>query len=339
MKEVKILAIESSCDETAAAVVQDGRHLLSNIISSQIEVHQPYGGVVPEIASRQHLEAIVPVVRAAVREANLDFDQLDAIAVSSGPGLVGALLVGVSYAKALSYALKKPLISVNHWQGHIAAIFLEHQLEYPFIALVASGSHSGIVNVKAAGEYYLCGSSRDDAAGEAFDKIARALGLGYPGGPQIEKAALRGDADYQEFPKALLKGSYDFSFSGLKSAVLNYLNRRKLKNDPLTKEEIPHIAASVQEAITGILAEKTLQAAQDLNCSQIVLAGGVSANRRLRQIFEETKPSQTKVFYPAVEFCTDNAAMIAVAAYDKYLKTDFADLSLNANPRQDIYLR
>ncbi len=339
-KEINILAIESSCDETAAAVIADGRHIRSNIISSQIAVHQPYGGVVPEIASRCHLQAIVPVVKAAMKEAKLEFSDLDAVAVSSGPGLVGALLVGVSYAKALAQAIVKPLISVNHWQGHISAVFLEHDIEYPFIALVASGSHSGIVEARGAGIYRLLGSSRDDAAGEAFDKIARALGLGYPGGPQIEKAALNGDKDYCQFPRAYLeKDSYDFSFSGLKSAVLNYLNQRAMKGDPVQPPEVPHLAAAAQEAITSVLAEKTLLAATELRYKRIVLAGGVAANKRLRQLFEQIKTKDIELFYPSTLYCTDNAAMIGVAAYDKYLASDFASVDLNADPRQNIYAK
>ncbi|MGI5892128.1 MAG: tRNA (adenosine(37)-N6)-threonylcarbamoyltransferase complex transferase subunit TsaD [Bacillota bacterium] len=338
-KDINILAIESSCDETAAAVVANGRRICSNIISSQIAVHQPYGGVVPEIASRCHLQAIVPVVSAAMEEAGLSFTDLDAVAVSSGPGLVGALLVGVSYAKALAQALSKPLISVNHWQGHICAVFLQHDITYPFVALVASGSHSGIVEVRAAGVYRLLGASRDDAAGEAFDKIARALGLGYPGGPQIEKAALTGDKDYYQFPRAYLeKDSYDFSFSGLKSAVMNYINQRAMKNDPLRPDEIPHLAAAAQEAITSVLAEKTLATAKELGFNKIVLAGGVAANQRLRELFDEQKSPDMQIFYPSPLYCTDNAAMIGVAAYDKYLTCDFASLDLNADPRQNIYL-
>jgi len=335
-EKIYILGIESSCDETAAAIVANGREVCSGVIASQIAIHQPYGGVVPEIASRCHLEAIAPVVDQALKEADLTFAQIDAVAVSSGPGLVGALLVGVSYAKALAQALNIPLIAVHHWQGHMAAVFLEHNPSYPFVALVVSGSHTGIVFVEEKNDYLLLGSSRDDAAGEAFDKIARALGLGYPGGPLMEKAALGGDINYFPFPRAWLKGSYDFSFSGLKSAVWNYLNQRKMKNDPVREEEIPHLAASTQEAIVEVLANKTIEAAREYGVKNIVLAGGVAANRRLRELFALYAP-EMNLYAPSLVYCTDNAAMIASAAYDKWLEADFADLSLNADPRQNLY--
>lgn len=333
-----ILAIETSCDETAAAVIADGKKVLSNIVYSQIPVHQLYGGVVPEIASRCHLEAIVPVVEQALKEANYSFPQLDAIAVSSGPGLVGALLVGVSYAKALAMALNKPLLGVHHWHGHIQAVFLQHQPSYPFLALVVSGSHTGLVEVRGQGDYYLLGESRDDAAGEAFDKIARALGLGYPGGPAIEKAAKDGKGDYVNFPRAWLEeGSWDFSFSGLKSAVLNYLQQRKNRHMPVLEEEIPHLAASAQEAICQVLAEKTLKAAEALGYKQIVLAGGVAANSRLRALLQEKGGDSFEFFWPDPIFCTDNAAMIGAAAYELYQQGKTASLSLNASPRQKFY--
>jgi len=337
-KPVHILAIESSCDETAAAVVRDGRIVCSNIIASQIDVHKEYGGVVPEIASRCHLEAIVPVVEEAISASGMDFEELDAIAVSSGPGLVGALLVGVSYAKALAFALNKPLIAVHHWDGHMSAIFLEHKVNYPYLALVVSGSHSGIVHAHAPGQYELLGQSRDDAAGEAFDKVARALGLGYPGGPVIEKAAAFGDKNFYQFPRAFLEpGSYDFSFSGLKSAVLNYLNLRKMKNISPDHQEICDLAASFQEAICDVLSAKAVFAANELGLSTIVLAGGVAANMRLRELLQERAPDK-ELLWPSPIYCTDNAAMIGAAAYEKWLRREFANLSLNASPRENIYV-
>ena len=316
-KDAIILAIETSCDETAAAVVRNGKEVLANIIYSQIPVHTLYGGVVPEIASRCHLEAIVPVVEQALKDSGLDFSQIDAVAVSSGPGLVGALLVGVSYAKALALAINKPLISVHHWQGHISAAQIEHDLEYPYLALVVSGSHSGLVEIRAADDYRLLGESRDDAAGEAFDKIARALGLGYPGGPAIEKAASTGDRDYYYFPRAWLEeGSYDFSFSGLKSSVLNYLNQRQMKGDPISASEIPHLAASAEEAIVDVLSRKAVSAARERGIERIVLVGGVAANTRLRQLLKE-RAGSLKIYWPSLVYCTDNAAMIGAAAYSK----------------------
>ncbi len=335
---VKILAIETSCDETAAAVVADGKFILSNCISSQIPVHRLYGGVVPEIASRCHLEAITPIVNTAMREANCVFADLDAIAVSSGPGLVGALLVGVSYAKALAMATGLPLLGVHHWHGHITAPFLEHERRFPFTALVVSGSHSGIVEAQDPFCYRLLGESLDDAAGEAFDKIARALGLSYPGGPAIQKAAQGGNRHAVAFPRAFLKedGHYDFSFSGLKSAVLNYLNRRNMQGDPLRPEEVKDVAASAQEAICDVLAHKAVEAAHALGHSRLVLAGGVAANGRLRELVAE-KGAGLELIWPSSALCTDNAAMIAAAAYDLYQAGRFANLTLNANPRQKFY--
>lgn len=334
---INILGIETSCDETAAAVVCDGRLVRSNIIASQIAIHQQFGGVVPEIASRRHLEAIVPVVDQALATAGCSFEEIDAIAVTEGPGLVGALLVGVSYAKALALAINKPLLGVHHWQGHLAAIFLEHNLEYPFLALLVSGSHSGIVEVKSDSSYRLLGQSLDDAAGEAFDKIARALGLGYPGGPALEQAAQGGDKDYYRFPRAWLsENSWDFSFSGLKSAVLNYLNRRQMLGDPFQKEEICHIAAAAQEAIVEVLAVKATAAAKALGYNTIVVAGGVAANQRLRRLLGEQSPDLT-ILWPSPIYCTDNAAMIAAAAYNRFCRGEGDDLSLNANPRLALY--
>lgn len=333
---VKILAIESSCDETAAAVIEDGRRVLSNIIATQIPTHKIYGGVVPEIASREHLEAIVAVVDQAMEESGCSFSDIDAIAVTKGPGLVGSLLVGVSYGKALAMALEKPLIGVHHLEGHIMANFLEHpELSFPFLALVVSGSHSGLIWVEDFGTYRPLGQSRDDAAGEAFDKIARALGLPYPGGPAIQKAALEGDAHKYDFPRAWLENdSYDFSFSGLKSSVLNFLNQCHMKNEPIS---VPDVAASVQEAIVDVLAEKAIKGAVAEGTDTIVLAGGVAANKQLRERLQSNCHG-IKVIWPSLVFCTDNAAMIGAAAFGKYKREEFEDLSLNASANLPIFV-
>lgn len=329
---VKILAIESSCDETAAAIVGDGYEVFSNIIASQIPVHRLYGGVVPEIASRHHLDAIVPVVENALAEANMTIEEVDAIAVTQGPGLVGSLLVGVSYAKAIAFAAQKPLIAVHHLEGHMQAVLLEHpNLTYPYITLVVSGSHSGVALATAPGEYKLLGQSRDDAAGEAFDKIARALGLPYPGGPAIQEAALKGEAIY-DFPRAMLKDGYDFSFSGLKSSVLNFLNRSKMKGEEFKMEDV---AASAQEAIIDVLATKAVHAAQEEGVETIVLAGGVASNQALRERVQTMFSG--KVLYPKPIFCTDNAAMIGAVALGKFHKGEFADMSLNAQSTLPLY--
>ena len=333
---VKILAIESSCDETAAAVIEDGKRVLSNIIASQIPTHQIYGGVVPEIASREHLEAVVSVVDQAMVQANLSFGEIDGIAVTKGPGLVGSLLVGVSYGKALAMALKKPLIGVHHLEGHIMANFLEHpELTFPFLALVVSGSHSGLIWVEDFGKYRPLGQSRDDAAGEAFDKIARALGLPYPGGPAIQKAALSGNPAKYEFPRAWLENnSYDFSFSGLKSSVLNFLNQCRMKGEPIL---VSDIAASVQEAIVEVLAAKAIKGALAEQTDTIVLAGGVAANQHLRERLLANSDG-LKILWPSLVFCTDNAAMIGAAAFGKYKKGEFEDLSLNAYANLPIFV-
>jgi N6-L-threonylcarbamoyladenine synthase len=332
-KAINILAFETSCDETAAAVVTDGKKVLANIISSQIDTHSLYGGVVPEIASRHHLEAIVPVAKEALHQAGLGFDNIDAIACCAGPGLIGSLLVGVSYAKALAFALAKPLIAVNHWQGHLDAILIEHDIKPPYIALVVSGSHSGLLLVGEESSRLL-GRSLDDAAGEAFDKIARALGLPYPGGPAIAQAAEGGDKEFYAFPRAWLDKHkpYDFSFSGLKSAVLNYLNERRMKGQELTDEDICHLAASAQEAICDVLSAKAVAAAKEFALDTIIVVGGVAANHRLRELLQERAICK-RVLWPSSVFCTDNAAMIGVAAYSKYCAGEFADFSLNAIAR------
>ncbi len=330
---ITLLAIESSCDETAAAVISEEQGILSNVISSQISIHQPYGGVVPEIASRKHLEAILPVVDQAMKEADVNFRDLAAIGVTQCPGLIGSLLVGVSYAKGLSMALGLPLVPVHHLEGHMLAAFLEHaDLEFPFLALVVSGSHSGLIHAKGFGEYELLGMSLDDAAGEAFDKIARALGLPYPGGPAIQAAAA-GGAPVYDFPRAWLPDTYDFSFSGLKSAVLNFLNRQKMTGSQYRVEDV---AASAQAAIVDVLSTKAVQAAKELNLSTIVLAGGVAANTALRQALQQKADGQ-RILYPSPVFCTDNAAMIAYVALQKYHRGEFADLTLNAKATAPIY--
>lgn len=330
---VKILAIESSCDETEAAVVADGYQLLANVIATQIPVHQLYGGVVPEIASREHLNSVVPVVERALQEAGLGLADLDAVAVTQGPGLIGSLLVGVSYAKALALAASLPLIAVHHLAGHMSAPFLEHpDLTFPYLALVVSGSHSGLAIAEQAGHYRLLGQSRDDAAGEAFDKIARALGLPYPGGPAIQQAAAQGQPVY-DFPCAWLDDSYDFSFSGLKSAVLNFLNKKQMKGEPYRVEDV---AASAQEAIVKVLAAKAARAAENFGLDTIVLAGGVAANQALRSRVQQLAPDK-RVVYPSPVFCTDNAAMIGAAALNKYAQGDFAGLDLNAQANLPLY--
>lgn len=329
----RILAIESSCDETAAAVITDGYRLLSNVVATQIPTHRLYGGVVPEIASREHLQAVVAVVRQALEEAEVRVEELDAVAVTQGPGLIGSLLVGVSYAKALAFAAGVPLIAVHHLEGHMSAPFLEHpELQYPYLALVVSGSHSGVAVAEAAGRYRLLGQSRDDAAGEAFDKIARALGLPYPGGPAIQAAAENGEVIY-DFPQAFLGEGYDFSFSGLKSAVLNFLNKKQMKNEAYRIEDV---AASAQEAIVNVLAEKAVRGARECGLSTVVLAGGVASNLALRERVKSLGP-ELEVVYPSPKYCTDNAAMIGAAALAKFARGEFADRSLNAEANLPLY--
>nr|PZN02436.1 MAG: tRNA (adenosine(37)-N6)-threonylcarbamoyltransferase complex transferase subunit TsaD [Bacillota bacterium] len=330
MKDGKMitLGIETSCDETSAAVVADGRKILSNIILSQIQWHEKFGGVVPEIASRKHLENICAVVEKALQEASIDFSDVDLVAVTHGPGLIGALLVGVSYAKAVSFAAKKPLIGVNHIEGHIYANFLENDFEPPFICLVVSGGHTHLVYMEDHGKYTVLGRTLDDAAGEAFDKIARALDLGYPGGPAIDRIARLGNEDAISFPVAHIKGhELDFSFSGLKSAVLNYLNHCRQKGISIKVEDV---AASFQKAVVSALVEKTLEAARETDCRVIALAGGVAANSRLREEFQKRAGENFEIRFPSVKLCTDNAAMIACAGYYRYRRGFSSDLSLEA---------
>lgn len=329
---ITLLGIETSCDETSAAVVVDGTEIKSNIISSQIKVHQKFGGVVPEVASRKHLENINQVIIEALEQAGLSYRDIDGVAVTYGPGLVGALLVGVAAAKALAYGLDKPLIAVNHLEGHIYANFLANpQLEFPLLCLVVSGGHTDLILMESHGNYRLLGHTRDDAAGEAFDKVARAMGLGYPGGPLIDRLARQGNPQGVDMPRAYLEaGSFDFSFSGLKSAVLNYLNRARQKGITVNKADL---AASFQQAVVDVLVDKALAAADQYRVGTVMLAGGVAANSFLRQQLQQRAEKQhIKVVYPPLILCTDNAAMIAGAAYHKYLRADFAPLTLNAVP-------
>lgn len=313
-----LLAIESSCDETAAAVLEDGTNLLSSVVDSQILVHSPYGGVVPELASRRHIETIYPVVKEALKQAGINLNQLDAIAATQGPGLVGSLLIGISFAKALAYVHNLPCIGVDHMAGHLLSIFLgQDHPGFPYVALAASGGHSSIYQVNDPLSYKLLGQTRDDAAGEAFDKVAKLLDLGYPGGPIIAETAKKGNSAAVNFPRAWLEpDSFDFSFSGVKTAVVNHVNKVHLKNKKLN---IPDICASFQEAIVDVLVEKTLKAAKSTNISQIVLAGGVAANQRLReQMRLRGQKEKISVFLPPTEYCTDNAAMIGVVGYHHY---------------------
>lgn len=324
-----ILAIESSCDETACAVIRNGHDVCANVVSTQIKIHEKFGGVVPEVASRKHLEYIDVVIAEALAESGFTFKELDAIAVTMGPGLIGALLVGLSTAKGLAYALEKPLIGVHHIEGHIYANFLANpDISLPCICLVVSGGHTNIVKIAAHGEYEILGQTVDDAAGEAFDKVARAIGLGYPGGPKIDALAKKGDPQSIAFPRAKLDNPLNFSFSGLKSAVLNYLNQAEMKGEPVDRA---NAAASFQEAVVDVLVDHTLQAMKEHGIHTLLLAGGVSANSRIRARFEEScKESGYALFYPPLSLCTDNAAMIGAAAAYKYDRKEFAGYNLNA---------
>lgn len=329
-----ILGIESSCDETAAAVVRDGREVLSNVISSQIDIHKKFGGVVPEVASRKHLEIINSVIDDALKEANVTFDDIDAIGVTYAPGLVGALLVGVSTAKALAFALNKPLIGVHHIRGHICANFIEHKdLKPPFVCLVASGGHSHIVLVEDYTKFKILGQTRDDAAGEAFDKVARVLGLGYPGGPKIDKTAKDGDENAIFFKRVSFgKDSYDFSFSGIKTGVINYLHNLEQKGETYNTNDV---AASFQKSVVDVLTDNLIKAAKDYGINKVALAGGVASNSKLREELDK-KRGDIEVFYPSPIYCTDNAAMIACSAYYEILSGKTSDLSLNAIPYLSI---
>lgn len=334
-----LLALESSCDETSSAVLKDGI-LVSNIISSQKE-HQKFGGVVPEVASRKHLELINIVIEESLKEAKINFSDLSAVAVTYGPGLVGALLVGLCTAKSISYAQNIPLIGINHLEGHLYANFLgDNNFKFPLLCLVVSGGHTDLVFMEGHGNYQIVGRTRDDAAGEAFDKIARVLDLGYPGGPLIDKIARIGNKEAISLPRAYLEeDSLDFSFSGLKSAVINYCHKMEQRKEEINKADV---AASFQEAVVDVLVDKTLNACKRFDAKTVLLAGGVAANERLRErLGNACNDSDLKLNYPPIILCTDNAGMIGCAGYYKYLRGDFAPLTLNAVPGlklgQEIY--
>ncbi len=332
LEDILVLGIETSCDETAAAVVRNGREVLSNVISSQIDLHTLYGGVVPEIASRKHIEKINQVIKEALVQADVSLDDIDVVGVTYGPGLVGALLVGVAQAKAISYAANKPLVGVHHIEGHVYANFIKYpELEPPFLCLIVSGGHSHLVIVKDYSDFEILGRTRDDAAGEAYDKVARAIGLGYPGGPKIDALAKEGNKHAIEFPRAHIAGSeYDFSFSGLKSSVLNYLNGAKMKGEAINKADV---AASFQEAVVEVLVTNTIRVALDFGIDKVALAGGVASNSHLRESMKKAcEDNNLKLYYPDPIYCTDNAAMIACAAYYDYLKGARSGLDLNAIP-------
>ena len=335
-QDVTVLALESSCDETAAAVVKNGREVKSNIIASQIELHKLYGGVVPEIASRKHIEKVNQVVEEALKEADMTLEEMDAICVTYGPGLVGALLVGVGTAKAMSFAAKKPLVGVHHIEGHISANYIEHkELEPPFLCTVVSGGHTHLVLVKDYGEYEIIGKTRDDAAGEAFDKVARAIGLGYPGGPKIDKLAKEGNAEAISFPRAHISDApLDFSFSGLKSSVLNYINSCEMKHEAINRADV---AASFQAAVVDAIVSHTVEAAKTYHMDKVALAGGVASNTALREAMKERCAKEgLRFYYPSPILCTDNAAMIGCAAYYEYLAGTRHGLDLNAVPNLKI---
>ncbi|MGI6118939.1 MAG: tRNA (adenosine(37)-N6)-threonylcarbamoyltransferase complex transferase subunit TsaD [Bilifractor sp.] len=332
MEDINILAIESSCDETAAAVVQNGRTVRSNIISSQIDLHTLFGGVVPEIASRKHIEKINQVIQMALDQAGMTLEDITAVGVTYGPGLVGALLVGVAEAKAIAWAAKKPLVGVHHIEGHVSANYIEHpELEPPFLCEIISGGHTHLVIVEDYGKFRILGRTRDDAAGEAFDKVARAIGLGYPGGPKIDRAAKKGDPHAIEFPRAhVADAPYDFSFSGLKSAVLNYLNQCRMTGKKWNQADV---AASFQKAVVDVLVANAMQAARDFGISRFAIAGGVASNSALRAAMKkECAENGIEFFYPSPILCTDNAAMIGCAAYYEYLSGTRSGWNLNAVP-------
>lgn len=335
MKDIITLSIESSCDETSIAVLRNGREVLSNVVNTQIELHKKFGGVVPEVASRKHIENIDEVLDEALKQANITLNDADHIAVTYGPGLAGALLVGLSYAKALAYTTDKPLVGVNHIEGHVSANYIEHKdLKPPFITLIVSGGHTHLVEVKNYGEYEILGRTRDDASGEAFDKIARAMELGYPGGPIIDRLAKQGNKNAIDFPRAYLDDGYDFSFSGLKSAVLNYLNAKKMKKEDIIVEDV---CASFQEAVVEVLSNKAIKAAIEKGYNTIALAGGVACNSALREkITELGKTKNIEIKYPPIDLCTDNAAMIGCAGYYNFINGRRDDMSLNAVPNLRI---
>ena len=328
MKDIYTLGIESSCDETSASMVKNGREVLSNVISSQIKIHELYGGVVPEIASRNHVEAISNVTKQAIEEAKIKQEDIDLVACTAGPGLVGALLVGVSYAKAFSYSINKPLIGTNHIQGHIAANYITHKdLKPPFLCLIISGGHTHLVHIKDYMDFEILGRTRDDAIGEAFDKMARVIGLGYPGGPKVDKLAKEGKPNI-ELPHTKMEG-LDFSFSGIKTAVINLHH----KNPDVNKADL---CASFEKNVTEVLVEHTIMAAEQLGIKKVALAGGVSSNSYIRNEFENLKNKGYEIYYPEPILCTDNAAMIASAGYYTYMSGKRSDLTLNAIPNCGI---
>ena len=316
---MKILAIESSCDETSIAVVEDGKHVLSNVTYTQIEIHKQYGGVVPEVASRHHIEKVTYVLEGALKEANITLNDIDAVAVTQTPGLVGSLMVGINTAKTISLAFNKPLIYINHIHGHIYANYLTNEFKFPLIALVVSGGHTEIVLMKDHLDFEILGETLDDAVGEAYDKIARVVNVGYPGGPIIDKMAASGQATYKLPHVKLGKDSYDFSFSGLKSAVINLHNKANMKGETLNANDL---AASFQDAVVDVLVSKTKRALEEYNCKQVIVAGGVAANKGLRKSMQDMvdQLEDVTLTFPPFEYCTDNAAMIGVAAYFQYLK-------------------
>ncbi|WP_353893021.1 tRNA (adenosine(37)-N6)-threonylcarbamoyltransferase complex transferase subunit TsaD [Proteinivorax hydrogeniformans] len=325
---VKILAIETSCDETAVAVVENGNKVLVNEVLSQIDIHKEFGGVVPEVASRYHMEGIIPLIEKALKGSGLTLEDVDAVAVTNGPGLIGALLVGVSAAKALAFSLNKPLIAVNHLSGHIYANFIDNEVEFPLVTLIVSGGHTDLIYMDGHLNYEILGQTRDDAAGEAFDKIARAMNLGYPGGPIVDNMAKNGE-DSIKFPRVHLeKGSYDFSFSGLKSAVINHLHNQKQKGLEINVEDV---CASFQQAVVDVLVDKTIECAKHKKVKNVLMAGGVSANSALRELMSQRcQKEKLNLYYPPLKYCTDNAAMIGAVAFHQFIAQDFAPLDLNA---------
>jgi len=331
MKDIKILGIETSCDETAASIVKDGRYILSNIINSQIDIHQQFGGVVPEVASRKHIENIAGVVDNAFKEAGLGYGDIDAVAVTNRPGLIGALLVGLSFAKGFAWTIDKPLLAVNHLHGHIYANLLENDdITFPAVCLVVSGGHTSLLYMRDITRYEIIGETRDDAAGEAFDKVARFLKLGYPGGPAIQKAAELGEAGQVKLPRVFLdKNAFEFSFSGLKTAAMNLWKKMQKSGE----QDVYALAAEFQRALVEVLIEKTIKAARVYQVNSVLLAGGVAANQELRQLMNAKACQENiRVYYPSVKLCTDNAAMIAGVAYQQYIDKSYAPLELNAYP-------
>lgn len=332
-KNIKILAVETSCDETAASVIENGNHVLSNVVQSQIESHKRFGGVVPEVASRHHVEMITRVIEEALNNANLTAKELDAVAVTYGPGLIGALLVGVNAAKAFAFAHDLPLIPVHHIAGHIYANQLEHKIKFPLISLIVSGGHTELIKMNDHLEFEVIGETLDDAVGEAYDKVARVIGLPYPGGPEIDRLSKEGNDTY-DFPRALQDDSYNFSFSGLKSHVINKLHNEKQKNIEINKADV---ARSFQESVVDVLTTKTMRALKDENIETLIVAGGVAANSALRERFETlTKKNNIELYIPSLKYCTDNAAMIGAVAYELYKRKTFASLNLNGQNYIDI---